>query len=107
MYNLFLQLLDHGTLTDHAGKKIDGRNLMVLFTTNAGAADASRPALGFGRSSREGELMEAVKRTFAPEFRNRLDAVIPFAALSETVMAQVVDKFLAELDAQLAERNVN
>ncbi len=106
VYNLFLQLLDHGTLTDHAGKKIDGRNLMVLFTTNAGAADASRPALGFGRSSREGELMEAVKRTFAPEFRNRLDAVIPFAALSETVMAQVVDKFLAELDAQLAERSV-
>ncbi|TSA83868.1 AAA family ATPase [Deinococcus detaillensis] len=106
VYNLFLQLLDHGTLTDHAGKKIDGRGLMVLFTTNAGAADASRPALGFGRTGREGELMEAVKRSFAPEFRNRLDAVIPFAALSETVMTQVVDKFLAELDAQLAERSV-
>ena len=106
VYNLFLQLLDHGTLTDHAGKKIDGRGLMVLFTTNAGAADASRPALGFGRSSREGEMLEAVKRSFAPEFRNRLDAVIAFSPLSETVMAQVVDKFLAELDAQLAERNV-
>ena len=106
VYNLFLQLLDHGTLTDHAGKKIDGRGLMVLFTTNAGAADASRPALGFGRSSRDGEMLEAVKRSFAPEFRNRLDAVIAFAPLSEAVMAQVVDKFLAELDAQLAERNV-
>jgi ATP-dependent Clp protease ATP-binding subunit ClpA len=107
VYNIFLQLLDHGTLTDHAGKKIDGRGLMVLFTTNAGAADASRPPLGFGRSERQGEQMEAVKRTFTPEFRNRLDGIIPFAALSETVMAQVVDKFLAELDAQLSERNVS
>ncbi|AWN24195.1 ATP-dependent Clp protease ATP-binding subunit ClpA [Deinococcus irradiatisoli] len=106
VYNLFLQLLDHGTLTDHAGKKIDARGLMVLFTTNAGAEGASRPALGFGRVGREGEMLEAVKRTFAPEFRNRLDAVIPFAALSEQVMAQVVDKFLAELEAQLAERGV-
>ena len=106
VYNLFLQLLDHGTLTDHAGKKIDGRGLMVLFTTNAGAENASRPALGFGRSERQGEIMEAVRRTFTPEFRNRLDAVIPFAPLSETVMAQVVDKFLAELEAQLAGRNV-
>ncbi len=106
VYNLFLQLLDHGTLTDHAGKKIDGRGLMVLFTTNAGAADASRPGLGFSKVSRQGEMLEAVKRMFAPEFRNRLDAVIAFAPLSESVMAQVVDKFLKELDAQLAGRNV-
>ncbi|WP_293910629.1 AAA family ATPase [Deinococcus sp.] len=106
VYNIFLQLLDHGTLTDHAGKKIDGRGLMVLFTTNAGAADASRPALGFAPVGRGSEQLEAVKRTFTPEFRNRLDGIIPFAALSESVMAQVVDKFLAELDAQLTERGV-
>ncbi len=106
VYNLFLQLLDHGTLTDHAGKKIDGRNLMVLFTTNAGAADASRPGLGFSKVSRQGEMLEAVKRAFAPEFRNRLDAVIAFAPLSESVMAQVVDKFLSELAAQLTDRGV-
>ncbi|WP_161881396.1 AAA family ATPase [Deinococcus alpinitundrae] len=107
VYNLFLQLLDHGTLTDHAGKKIDGRGLMVLFTTNAGAEGASRPGLGFSKVSRQGEMLEAVKRMFAPEFRNRLDAVIAFSPLSEPVMAQVVDKFLKELDAQLSERGVS
>ncbi|PNY80187.1 AAA family ATPase [Deinococcus koreensis] len=106
VYNIFLQLMDHGTLTDHAGKKVDGRGLILVFTTNAGAADASRPALGFSRVGRAGEAAEAVKRTFTPEFRNRLDAVIEFSALSREVMAGVVDKFLRELGAQLAGKNV-
>ncbi|WP_339095537.1 AAA family ATPase [Deinococcus sp. VB142] len=107
LFNIFLQLMDYGTLTDHAGKKVDGRGLIIIFTTNAGAADASRPALGFGRESRAGEEAEAVKRTFSPEFRNRLDAVISFAPLSRDVMAHVVDKFVAELAAQLSEKNVS
>ncbi|MHA0038899.1 AAA family ATPase [Deinococcus sp. PESE-13] len=106
VYNIFLQLMDHGTLTDHAGKKVDGRGLILIFTTNAGAADASRPALGFSREGRAGEQAEAVKRTFTPEFRNRLDAVIYFAPLSRTVMTNVVDKFLRELGEQLTERGV-
>ncbi|MDV6374890.1 AAA family ATPase [Deinococcus arenicola] len=106
VYNVFLQLMDHGTLTDHAGKKVDGRGLILVFTTNAGAADASRPALGFGREGRAGEEAEAVKRTFTPEFRNRLDAVIYFRPLSREVMSAVVDKFLRELTAQLAGRKV-
>lgn len=106
IYNIFLQLMDHGTLTDHAGKKIDGRGLLLIFTTNAGAADASRPALGFGRESRAGEEAEAVKRLFSPEFRNRLDATVYFAPLSREVMQSVVDKFLRELETQLAERQV-
>ncbi|OLV19447.1 AAA family ATPase [Deinococcus marmoris] len=106
VYNVFLQMMDHGTLTDHAGKKVDGRGLILVFTTNAGAADASRPALGFGREGRAGEEAEAVKRTFTPEFRNRLDAVIYFRPLSREVMAGIVDKFLRELEAQLAERKV-
>ncbi|UQN06146.1 AAA family ATPase [Deinococcus sp. QL22] len=106
IYNLFLQLMDHGTLTDHTGKKVDGRGLLLIFTTNAGAADASRPGLGFSQVSRTGESAEAVKRTFSPEFRNRLDAVLHFSPLAPEIMAGVVDKFLRELTAQLAERNV-
>ncbi|GBF05074.1 ATPase AAA [Deinococcus aerius] len=106
VYNLFLQLMDHGTLTDHTGKKVDGRGLILTFTTNAGAADASRPALGFSREGRAGEEAEAVKRTFTPEFRNRLDAVIHFRPLSPAVMSSVVDKFLRQLEMQLAERQV-
>lgn len=106
VYNIFLQLMDHGTLTDHAGKKVDGRGLILIFTTNAGAADASRPALGFSRESRAGEEAEAVKRTFTPEFRNRLDAVVYFRPLSREVMGNVVDKFLRELELQLGERGV-
>lgn len=106
VYNIFLQLMDHGTLTDHAGKKVDGRGLILIFTTNAGAADASKPALGFSREIRTGEVTEAVKRTFTPEFRNRLDAVIQFAPLSREVMAGIVDKFLRQLHEQMAEREV-
>ncbi|MFC5847592.1 AAA family ATPase [Deinococcus petrolearius] len=106
VYNVFLQLMDHGTLTDHAGKKVDGRGLILIFTTNAGAADASRPALGFSRVGRAGEESAAVGRAFTPEFRNRLDAIIHFAPLSPAVMEGVVDKFLRALEAQLAERRV-
>jgi ATP-dependent Clp protease ATP-binding subunit ClpA len=106
VYNLFLQLMDHGTLTDHTGKRVDGRGVILIFTTNAGAADASRPALGFSREGRPGEQAEAVRRTFTPEFRNRLDAVIHFRSLAPETMAGVVDKFLRELEAQLSERNV-
>ncbi|UBV43400.1 ATP-dependent Clp protease ATP-binding subunit [Deinococcus taeanensis] len=106
VYNVFLQLMDHGTLTDHTGRKVDGRGLLLIFTTNAGAADASRPALGFGRVGRAGEESEAVKRTFTPEFRNRLDAVLHFEPLSPDVMGGVVDKFIRELQLQLAERQV-
>ncbi|MFC4427488.1 AAA family ATPase [Deinococcus navajonensis] len=106
VYNIFLQLMDHGTLTDHAGKKVDGRGLILIFTTNAGAADASRPALGFSREGRAGEEAEAVKRTFTPEFRNRLDAVIHFRPLSREVMTGVVDKFLRDLELLLTERQV-
>ncbi|MGX9686182.1 AAA family ATPase [Deinococcus wulumuqiensis] len=106
VYNIFLQLMDHGTLTDHAGKKVDGRGLLLTFTTNAGAEDASRPALGFSRQGRSGEQAEAVRRTFTPEFRNRLDAVIHFAPLSREVMQSVVDKFLRQLGEQLTEKGV-
>ncbi|WP_278914439.1 AAA family ATPase [Deinococcus wulumuqiensis] len=106
VYNIFLQLMDHGTLTDHAGKKVDGRGLLLTFTTNAGAEDASRPALGFSRQGRSGEQAEAVRRTFTPEFRNRLDAVIHFAPLSREVMESVVDKFLRQLGEQLTEKGV-
>ncbi|MDK2010873.1 MULTISPECIES: AAA family ATPase [unclassified Deinococcus] len=106
VYNVFLQLMDHGTLTDHTGKKVDGRGLILVFTTNAGAADASRPALGFGRTGRAGEEAQAVKRTFTPEFRNRLDGVLHFAPLSPEVMGGVVDKFVRELQVQLEERGV-
>lgn len=106
VYNIFLQLMDHGTLTDHAGKKVDGRGLILIFTTNAGAADASKPPLGFGREARTGEVTEAVKRTFTPEFRNRLDAVIQFAPLSREVMTGIVEKFLRQLKEQMAEKDV-
>ncbi|WP_424951870.1 AAA family ATPase [Deinococcus sp.] len=106
VYNVFLQLMDHGTLTDHTGKKVDGRGLIILYTTNAGAADASRPALGFSPVSRDSQMLEAVNRTFTPEFRNRLDGVLVFRPLAPEVMTQVVDKFVAGLAAQLSERDV-
>ena len=106
VYNVFLQLMDHGTLTDHTGKKIDGRGIIILYTTNAGAADASRPALGFSPVARDSQMLEAVNRTFTPEFRNRLDGVLVFRPLGTEVMSQVVDKFVTQLAAQLKERGV-
>ena len=106
IYNLLLQVMDHGTLTDHTGKQVNFRGVILVMTSNAGAAEAGRPALGFGRTIRAGEEREAVERTFTPEFRNRLDAIIPFKPLSRDVMGRVVEKFLRELEQQLAEKNV-
>ncbi len=107
LFNILLQVMDHGKLTDHAGKQIDFRNVILIMTTNAGAQDLAKEAFGFHRSKREGDDTEAINRLFSPEFRNRLDAIVPFARLPETVIAQVVDKFIMQLEAQLADRNVS
>ncbi|BCX18137.1 MAG: ATP-dependent Clp protease ATP-binding subunit ClpA [Geminicoccaceae bacterium] len=106
VYNILLQVMDYGKLTDNNGKTVDFRNVILIMTTNAGAADMSKPAMGFGREAREGEDTEAIKRLFTPEFRNRLDAVIPFRSLTPEIVASVVDKFVKELAAQLADRRV-
>ena len=106
LFNILLQVMDHGKLTDHNGKAVDFRNVILIMTTNAGAADMAKAAIGFGREDRVGEDEEAVKRLFTPEFRNRLDAIIPFAGLSEEVVGRVVEKFVMQLEAQLADRNV-
>jgi len=106
LFNILLQVMDHGKLTDHNGKKIDFRNVILIMTTNAGAADMAKPAIGFGSSKREGDDMEAINRLFTPEFRNRLDAIIPFGSLPTPVVHQVVQKFVMQLEGQLAERNV-
>jgi ATP-dependent Clp protease ATP-binding subunit ClpA len=106
LFNILLQVMDHGKLTDHNGKQVDFRNVILIMTTNAGAADMARPAMGFGRSKREGEDTEAVNRMFTPEFRNRLDAVIAFAGLPPEVISKVVEKFIFQLEAQLADRGV-
>ena len=106
LFNILLQVMDHGKLTDHNGKQINFRNVVLIMTTNAGAADLAKPAIGFGSSRREGDDMEAINRLFSPEFRNRLDAVIPFGSLPVPVIHQVVQKFVMQLEAQLAERGV-
>jgi len=106
LFNILLQVMDHGKLTDHNGKKIDFRNVVLIMTTNAGASDAARDAIGFGRGKREGEDEEAIKRLFTPEFRNRLDATITFAALGRDTIDRVVEKFVLELEAQLTDRDV-
>ncbi|AOF88856.1 ATP-dependent Clp protease ATP-binding subunit ClpA [Sinorhizobium sp. RAC02] len=106
LYNILLQVMDHGSLTDHNGKKIDFRNVILIMTTNAGASDMAKAAIGFGSSKREGEDLEAINRLFTPEFRNRLDAIIPFGSLPTPVIHQVVQKFVMQLETQLAERNV-
>ncbi|GBQ70387.1 Clp protease ATP-binding subunit ClpA [Ameyamaea chiangmaiensis NBRC 103196] len=106
LYNVLLQVMDHGRLTDHNGKTVDFRNVILIMTTNAGAADLSKEAIGFGRDSRAGEDEEAIKRIFTPEFRNRLDAIIPFANLTPDIVGRVVEKFVLQLEAQLADRNV-
>jgi ATP-dependent Clp protease ATP-binding subunit ClpA len=106
LFNILLQVMDNGTLTDANGKKVDFRNVILIMTTNAGASDAAKEAIGFGRGKREGEDEEAIKRLFTPEFRNRLDATIPFAGLSQEIIEMVVDKFILQLEAQLADRNV-
>ena len=106
LFNILLQVMDHGKLTDHSGKQIDFRNVILIMTTNAGAADMAREAFGFHRKKREGEDVEAINKLFTPEFRNRLDAVVPFSRLPVEVISRVVDKFILQLEAQLADRNV-
>jgi len=107
LFNVLLQVMDHGKLTDHNGKSVDFRNVILVMTTNAGAADMARHAIGFERSVRIGDDMEAIEKLFTPEFRNRLDAIIPFSALSPDIIAMVVDKFIIQLEAQLTDRGVS
>jgi len=106
LFNILLQVMDHGKLTDNNGKSVDFRNVILIMTTNAGAQELSKSAIGFNRTHNEGADVEAIERLFTPEFRNRLDAVIPFAPLGKDVIRKVVDKFIMQLDLQLAERNV-
>ena len=106
VFNILLQVMDHGTLTDHNGRTVDFRNVVLIMTSNAGASDMAKEAIGFGRDKRTGEDTAAIERTFTPEFRNRLDAVISFGALPKEVIMQVVEKFVLQLEAQLMDRNV-
>ncbi|UAK23597.1 ATP-dependent Clp protease ATP-binding subunit ClpA [Sphingomonas nostoxanthinifaciens] len=107
LFNILLQVMDNGKLTDHHGKTVDFRNVILIMTTNAGAADMARESLGFGQLTREGEDEEAVKKMFTPEFRNRLDAIVPFGYLPSQVVARVVEKFILQLELQLADRDVH
>jgi ATP-dependent Clp protease ATP-binding subunit ClpA len=106
LFNILLQVMDHGKLTDNNGKIVDFRNVVLIMTTNAGAQELSKSAIGFNRTHNEGADIEAIEKMFTPEFRNRLDAIIPFAPLGKDVIRLVVDKFIMQLDAQLADRNV-
>jgi ATP-dependent Clp protease ATP-binding subunit ClpA len=106
LFNILLQVMDHGKLTDNNGKGVDFRNVVLIMTTNAGAAEMAKPAIGFERDERVGDDKEAIEKMFSPEFRNRLDAVIPFSSLTPDVMSRVVDKFIIELETQLADRSV-
>jgi ATP-dependent Clp protease ATP-binding subunit ClpA len=106
VFNILLQVMDHGVLTDAVGKKVDFRNVILIMTTNAGASDAQRQSIGFGRGRAEDEEDQAIKRLFSPEFRNRLDAVVAFKALTPEIIRQVVHKFVLQLEAQLADRHI-
>ncbi|WP_120500244.1 ATP-dependent Clp protease ATP-binding subunit ClpA [Roseovarius sp. EL26] len=106
VFNILLQVMDHGSLTDHNGRTVNFRNVILIMTSNAGASEQAKSAIGFGRDRREGEDTAAIERTFTPEFRNRLDAVISFAPLPKDVILQVVEKFVLQLEAQLMDRNV-
>ncbi len=107
LFNILLQVMDNGKLTDHHGKTVDFRNIILIMTTNAGASDMARETLGFGNLTREGEDEQAVQKMFTPEFRNRLDAIVPFGYLPPEVVARVVEKFILQLELQLADRNVH
>ena len=107
LFNILLQVMDNGRLTDHHGKTVDFRNVVLIMTTNAGASDMARQGIGFGDVSKEDAGDEAVKRMFSPEFRNRLDATVPFSYLPTEVISRVVDKFILQLELQLAEQNVH
>jgi len=106
VFNLLLQVMDHGTLTDNNGRKADFRNVTIVMTTNAGAQEASRASVGFTQQDHSTDALEVLKKLFSPEFRNRLDAIIPFEALDEQSIARVVDKLIVELEAQLDKNNV-
>jgi ATP-dependent Clp protease ATP-binding subunit ClpA len=106
VFNLLLQVMDHGTLTDNNGRKADFRNVILAMTTNAGAENVSRRSIGFSMQDHSTDSLEAINRTFTPEFRNRLDAIVPFGPLGEDVILTVADKFLTELQSQLDERQV-
>ncbi|WP_260599767.1 ATP-dependent Clp protease ATP-binding subunit ClpA [Sphingomonas endolithica] len=107
LFNILLQVMDNGRLTDQHGKTVDFRNVILIMTTNAGASDMARETLGFGQLTREGEDEQAVQKMFTPEFRNRLDAIVPFGYLPTEVVARVVEKFILQLELQLADRNVH
>ena len=107
IFNVLLQVMDHGTLTDNNGRKADFRNVVIVMTTNAGASELSKSAIGFTNDKRPGDELAEIKRMFTPEFRNRLDATISFAPLDEKIILQVVDKFLMQLEAQLTEKKVD
>ncbi|MEA5445490.1 AAA family ATPase, partial [Gammaproteobacteria bacterium AB-CW1] len=106
VFNILLQLMDHGTLTDNNGRKADFRNVVLVMTTNAGAQERARASVGFVAQDNSSDSMELIRRMFTPEFRNRLDAIVEFENLDERTIAQVVDKFLIELEAQLEEKRV-
>ena len=107
LFNILLQVMDNGRLTDHHGKTVDFRNVVLVMTTNAGAADMASQGIGFGNVSKEDASEEAVKRMFTPEFRNRLDAIVPFGYLGKDTVGRVVDKFILQLELQLTEQNVD
>jgi len=107
LFNILLQVMDNGRLTDHHGKTVDFRNVVLVMTTNAGASDMARQGIGFGDVSKEDASEEAVTRMFTPEFRNRLDAIVPFSYLGPETVSRVVDKFILQLELQLAEQNVH
>lgn len=109
MFSILLQVMDHATLTDNNGRKSDFRNVVLLMTSNAGAREMSGNAIGFKAGAEEDRAsrgMAAIEKLFSPEFRNRLDAIVPFHSLSQEIMEQIVDKFMRELGEQLAARNV-
>jgi len=106
LFNVLLQVMDNGTLTDANGRKVDFRNVILIMTTNAGASDAAKNSIGFGRGRKDDEQEEALKRLFTPEFRNRLDSVITFGGLTPEIIERVVEKFVLQLEVQLADRNV-
>jgi len=106
VFNILLQVMDHGTLTDNNGRKADFRNIIIIMTTNAGAETMNKSAIGFTNPRQAGDEMGDIKRLFTPEFRNRLDAMVSFKALDENIILRVVDKFLLQLETQLAEKKV-
>jgi ATP-dependent Clp protease ATP-binding subunit ClpA len=106
VFNLLLQVMDHGTLTDNNGRKSDFRSVIIVMTTNAGAEQMDRPSIGFAKQDHSSDGMEAIKRLFSPEFRNRLDSIIQFKPLSPETIGHVVDKFIIELEAQLEPKGV-